>query len=323
MGANKTAQKVLQCGLWWPHIFRDSWAFVKTCDAFQRSGNVSKKNEMPQQPILELEIFDVWGIEFMGPFPSSRGNQYILVAVNYVLKLVEAIASPTNDHKVVVKLFKKIIFPRFGVPRAVISDNGTHFVHGAFQRMLRKNGVHQRKDWSDKLDDALWAYRTTFKTPISTTPYRLVYGKACHLPVKLEHRAHWAIKKINFDLASAGEQRILELHELEELRMDAYDSASLYKSRSKEWHDRKIERKVFNVGDKVLLYNSRMKLFLGKLVSRWRGPFTVKAVLLSGAVELYDSSGLQSFKVNGQRLKIYYEGAHFGVIDVFKCSHKC
>ena len=88
---------------------------------------------MPQKPILELEIFDVWGIDFMGPFPSSRGNQYILVAVDYVSKWVEAIASPTNDHKVVVKLFKKIIFPRFGVPREVISDNGSHFVHGSFK----------------------------------------------------------------------------------------------------------------------------------------------------------------------------------------------
>jgi len=91
-------------------------------------GNLSRKNEMPLNFILEVEIFDVWGIDFIGPFPSSRGNKYILVAVDYVSKWVEAVASPTNDSRVVAKLFRKIIFPRFGVLRVLISDNGTHFI---------------------------------------------------------------------------------------------------------------------------------------------------------------------------------------------------
>ncbi|XP_021734962.1 uncharacterized protein LOC110701656 [Chenopodium quinoa] len=293
MGVSKTVSKVLQCGLWWPNLFNNVWEFVKSCDQCQRTGNISKRNEIPQQPILELEIFDVWGIDFMGPFPTSYGNQYILVAVDYVSNWVEAIALPTNDHKVAMKMFKKIIFPQFGIPKTV---------------------ARNRKDWSDKLDDALWAYRTTFKTPIGTILYLLVYGKSCHLPVELEHRTHWAIKKINFDLASAGEQRWLDLHELEELRLDAYDCASMYKTRTKEVHDKLIVKKEFNVCDKVLLYNYRMKLFPGKLKSRWNGPFVVQEVFPNGAVEISPLDFSRTFKVNGHRLKRYYDGVFVGVV---------
>ncbi|CAA7055084.1 unnamed protein product [Microthlaspi erraticum] len=125
---NKTIAKILQAGFWWPTMFKDAHTFISKCDACQRQGNISKRNEMPQNFIQEVEVFDVWGIDFMGPFPSSYGNKYILVAVDYVSKWVEAIASPTNDSKVVIKLFKSIIFPRFGIPRVVISDGGSHFI---------------------------------------------------------------------------------------------------------------------------------------------------------------------------------------------------
>nr|GFB44278.1 hypothetical protein [Tanacetum cinerariifolium] len=125
----------------------------------------------------------------MGPFLTSRGNKYILVAVDYLSKWVEAKTLPTNDALVVCK-FLKSLFARFGAPRAIISDRG-------------KN----RASWSDKLDDALWAFRIAYKTPIGCTPYKLVYGKACHLPIKLEHKAYWALKQANFDLAVAGDHR--------------------------------------------------------------------------------------------------------------------
>ncbi|KAL1221563.1 putative mitochondrial protein [Cardamine amara subsp. amara] len=125
-------------------MFRDAQRFISRCDACQRQGNISKRNEMPQTFILEVEVFDVWGIDFMGPFPSSYGNEYILVAVDYVSKWVEALASPTNDARMVVKMFKSIIFPRFGVPRIVISDGGSHFINKVFANLLRKNGVKHK-----------------------------------------------------------------------------------------------------------------------------------------------------------------------------------
>ena len=118
--------------------------FVKSCDACQQTGNIFRRHEMPQTPILEVELFDVWGIDFMGPFPSSSGNNFILVAVDYVSKWVEAIASPTNDSKVVMKMFKKIIFPRFWVRRVVISDGGSHFHKRTFEALLTKCGVYHR-----------------------------------------------------------------------------------------------------------------------------------------------------------------------------------
>nr|GEV74241.1 reverse transcriptase domain-containing protein [Tanacetum cinerariifolium] len=213
-----------------------------------KEGKITQKDEMPQNSIQVCEIFDVWGIDFMGPFPSSRGNKYILVAVDYLSKWVEAKELQTNDARVVCK-FLKILFARFGAPRAVISDRGTHFCNDQFTKVMQKYGVTHRlatpyhpqtsgqvevsncglkrileravgenhASWSDRLDDALWAFRTAYKTPIGCTPYKLVYRKACHLPGELEHKAYWALKHANFDLKTAGDHRKIQINELNEL----------------------------------------------------------------------------------------------------------
>nr|GFA19393.1 reverse transcriptase domain-containing protein [Tanacetum cinerariifolium] len=175
------------------------------------------------------------------------------------------------------------------------------------KRILKRTVGENHALWSDKLEYALWAFRTAFKTSIGCTLYHLVYGKACHLSLELEHKAYWALKHTNFDLRTTGDHRKLQLNELNELRDKAYENSLIYKERTKKLHDDKIKNRIFNVGDQVLLFNSRLKIFSGKVKSRWTGPFTIAEIYPYDTAKLIYPDGC-NFKVNCHRLKHYYGG---------------
>ncbi|GKA02177.1 reverse transcriptase domain-containing protein [Tanacetum coccineum] len=276
-----TTRKAFEAGFYWPHVFRDARKLVQFSDACQRDGNISSRDEAPQNYIQVCKIFDVWGIDFMGPFPSSNGNKYILVAIDYVSKIPKALISDRDTHfcnHQMKKAMKRYgLVHRFSTAYHPQTNGQVKNTNHARKRILEKTIGNNRKDWSYKLDDALWAFRTAFKTPLGTTPFRIIYGKACHLPI----------------------------NELDKMRLDAYESSISYKERTKRWHDKRIKMSInYEKGDKVLLFNSRLRLFPGKLKSRWYGPFSVSKDMKNGAIELYDEEGSE-FIVNKQRVKPY------------------
>jgi hypothetical protein len=248
-------------------------------------------------------------------------------------------------------MLKDVIFPRFGVPRYLMTDGGSHFIHGGFRKTLARYDVdhriassyhpqtsgqvelsnreikfilqktvnRSRKNWASKLNDALWAYRTVYKNPMGMSPYKMVYGKACHLPLELEHKAFWAVRELNRDFKLAGKKRLLDLSSLDEWRNEAYENARLFKEKVKQWHDRRILKREFHVGEKVLLYRSHLRYFVGKLLSKWEGPFVVEEVYRSSAVKIASLKDDTTQVVNGQRLKHYISGDSYNEdVDFFK-----
>nr|GFA20957.1 reverse transcriptase domain-containing protein [Tanacetum cinerariifolium] len=264
-GVNYTAKKVFDSGFYWPSIYKDAFELMKCCDSCQR-----------------------------------QGNKYILVAVDYLSKWVEAKALPTNDARVIVK-FLKSLFSRFGTPKAIISDRGTHFCNDQFSRVMAKYGVTHRLSTA-------YHPQTSGQVEVTNRGLKRI----------LERLAYWALKYANFDLKTAGDHRKLQLNELNELRDQAYENSLIYKERTKKLHDDKIKNCIFNVGDQVLLFNSRLKIFSDSSTNmeethhRWR----FRMLLLSLRTTEYRDRVEPTTRIISRRLKISCVGYCHGFQDL-------
>ncbi|GKB05239.1 reverse transcriptase domain-containing protein [Tanacetum coccineum] len=221
---------------------------------------------------------------------SSPPNDALVIS-NF-LKSLSPIRCPLVQSKVIAEAYfcnDKICQGAFAIKYGVTHRLSTAYhpqtsgqvevSNRGLKRILERTVGENRASWSDKLDEALWAFRTAYKTPIGCTPYKLVYGKACHLPIELEHKAYWALKHTNFNIKTAGDHRKVQLNELNELRDHAYENSLIYKEKTKRIHDSKIKNRAFNVGDRVLLFNSRLKIFSGKLRRRWKWPTLIARIV--------------------------------------------
>nr|GEV28572.1 reverse transcriptase domain-containing protein [Tanacetum cinerariifolium] len=321
--------------LWWVLLLQEfDFKVLDTKGAKNLAADHLSRLENPYENVLDpKEINENFPLETLSDFivkgmTSQQKNKFFKDVKHYFW-----------DDPFLFKICADQVIWRFGAPRAIISNRGTHFCNDQFAKVMLKYEVthslstayhpqtsghvevsnrglkrilertigENRASWSDKLDDALWAFRTAYKTPIGCTPYKIVYGKACHLPIELEHKAYWALKQANFDLPIAGDHQKVQLNELNELHDHAYENSLIYKKKTKRIHDSKIKNRIFIVDDRVLLFNSRLKIFLGKLKTHWSGPFTIAKVFPYGTVELAQANG-PNFKVNGHRVKHYFGG---------------
>ena len=337
-----TARKVWQSGLWWPTTKKDAHEFCRQCDLCQRLGQPMEQARMPHQPILPLDPFQKWGLDFVGPFkpPAARtGNKYIIVATDYCTKWVEAKALRDNTAASTAKFVYEHLWCRYGCPIELVSDQGGHFINHIIrelthhyavvhkkstpyypqanglaestnkilQTILKKIVNENRTDWDNKLQSALWAYRTSFKTSIQSTPFRMAFGLEAVMPIEFQVPSLRVQVKARLPEAQSEQYRLEQLLELGEDRITSMAQLEQRQRQRKAFVDRhrKGLEKELSIGKPVLLFQTRLGSMPGKLRFRWTGPFWIIDEF-NGTFQLGTLAGdIVKSWANGFRLRPY------------------
>jgi hypothetical protein len=335
-----TAQKALRAGYFWPTMFADAEDHTKRCDACQRYARNDLHLELPLHPSLPLTPLEKWGIDYVGPIspPSTRRNEYIIVATEYLTKWAEAKAVKTADAKQTAIFLYENIISRFGCPKILISDRGTHFINDAIVemttlfninhrkttpyhpqtngqtervnqtlvRILRKTVVDSKRDWDTKLTAALWAYRTTYKVTTRATPFSLMYGIEAILPIEFEVQTLRIAMEHRLDDSQSLKDRLARLEALNEGRQLAAQHVETIQRRRKVTFDKRQRKRTLLPGMWVMVQDARKLEFPAKFDALWTGPYVIKEVFPNNSIQLKTIDGLDfPTRTNGSRCKEY------------------
>eukprot|EP00253_Pinus_taeda_P014876 PITA_14876 len=309
MSGYAIAQKILRAGYFWPSLFKDCIYAVRKCHNCQIFDRKMRAPPAPLHPIISINPFAKWGIDFITCKPhSARRDAYIILVVDYFTKWDEVMPTFSADGKTAAIFVFNHIIARFGFPQAIITDHGSHFQNIMMTELTDQLGLrHDSSTPYYPQANALWAYRTSVKTSTGFTSFQLVYGLEAVLPIKCEIPS----LQIAIELlpsTSEEEKRLLYLAQLDENRHDAALAIETHGKRIKAQYDRNVTPRIFSEGDLVLLYDqANNKLGARKFLPMWHGPYVVKRKLAKGAYELVDFDGVSLCKPrNGLDLKRYY-----------------
>jgi transposase InsO family protein len=335
-----TAEKILQAGYYWPTLFKDAHDYCKSCDVCQAYAQRSTVSG-PLHPIPPLGPFEKWGIDLMGPLPMTRrGHRFIIVATDYLTKFAEVRALKSSVKQEVARFLYERVFTRFGAPLEIVSDNGPQFLSEVVENLLARlavkhrfttmykpstNGLVERTnrtlcsmlakeaevhvnicDWDLKIHHVVWVYNTTYKTATGYSPFRLTYGMEALLPIELEVMTLRTATTMRLPLDESQHHRLLQLNELDELQLKAYQSIEVAQAQQKKAFDKKVKRREFEEGDLVMMFDARHhRRAYKKLLPKWFGPFVIRKVFAdNGSYELENVDGSPyPDRINHDKLK--------------------